>query len=48
MIGAISYTTELAVRTNVEIDEEFMAMALRLSGLRTKRGGVRSGSARAH
>jgi Arc/MetJ family transcription regulator len=32
-----------AVRTNIEIDDELMAKALRLSGLRTKRAAVEAG-----
>jgi Arc/MetJ family transcription regulator len=32
--------TELAVRTNIEIDDELMAQALELTGLRTKRAVV--------
>jgi Arc/MetJ family transcription regulator len=36
------------MRTNIEIDDELMATALRLSGLRTKRAAVEAGSARAH
>jgi Arc/MetJ family transcription regulator len=40
MIRGVSYTKELAVRTNIEIDEELMAEALKLSRLRTKRAVV--------
>jgi Arc/MetJ family transcription regulator len=32
--------TELTVRTNIEIDDELMARAMELSGLRTKRAVV--------
>jgi Arc/MetJ family transcription regulator len=31
------------MRTNIEIDDELMAKALRLSGLRTKRAAVEAG-----
>jgi Arc/MetJ family transcription regulator len=34
---------EPAVRTNIEIDDELMAKALRLTGLRTKRAAVEAG-----
>jgi Arc/MetJ family transcription regulator len=40
MISAVSYTRGFAVRTNIEIDDELMAEALKLSGLRTKRAVV--------
>jgi Arc/MetJ family transcription regulator len=40
MIGSVSYTTRLAVRTNIEIDDELMTRAMELSGLRTKRAVV--------
>ena len=32
-----------AMRTNIEIDDELMAKALRLTGLRTKRAAVEAG-----
>jgi Arc/MetJ family transcription regulator len=31
------------MRTNIEIDEELMQEALRVSGLKTKRGAVEAG-----
>jgi Arc/MetJ family transcription regulator len=40
MIQAIPYTEGLPVRTNIEIDDELMARALELTGLRTKRAVV--------
>jgi Arc/MetJ family transcription regulator len=43
IIVAISYTKGPAVRTNIEIDDELMAKALRLTGLRTKRAVVEAG-----
>ena len=43
MINAISYTRDPAMRTNIEIDDELMAKALRLTGLRTKRAAVEAG-----
>jgi Arc/MetJ family transcription regulator len=39
-MSAISYTRGLAVRTNIEIDDQLMARAMELSGLRTKRAVV--------
>jgi Arc/MetJ family transcription regulator len=35
--------TGLTVRTNIEIDDELMARAMELSGLRTKRAVVEAG-----
>jgi Arc/MetJ family transcription regulator len=40
MIGSVLYTTELAVRTNIEIDDKLMRRAMELTGLRTKRAVV--------
>jgi len=40
MIRAISCTRGPPVRTNIEIDDELMAKALELTGLRTKRAVV--------
>jgi Arc/MetJ family transcription regulator len=37
------YTSEWAVRTNIEIDDQLLAQAMRLSGLRTKRAVVEAG-----
>jgi Arc/MetJ family transcription regulator len=39
-IGALSYTKEHSVRTNIEIDEQLMARAMELTGLPTKRAVV--------
>jgi Arc/MetJ family transcription regulator len=38
-----SYTREDAMRTNIEIDDELMMEALRLTGLKTKRAAVEAG-----
>lgn len=38
-----SYTREDAMRTNIEIDDELMTEALRLTGLKTKRAAVEAG-----
>jgi Arc/MetJ family transcription regulator len=40
MIGAVSYTNSSAMRTNIEIDDELIARAMELTGLRTKRAVV--------
>ena len=40
MISATPCTRGLAVRTNIEIDDDLMAKALDLTGLRTKRAVV--------
>jgi Arc/MetJ family transcription regulator len=40
MISAVPYTNELAVRTNIEIDDNLIARAMELTGLRTKRAVV--------
>jgi Arc/MetJ family transcription regulator len=34
---------ELAMRTNIEIDDDLIREALRVSGLKTKRAGVEAG-----
>jgi Arc/MetJ family transcription regulator len=36
-------THELAMRTNIEIDDELLQKALRISGLKTKRAVVEAG-----
>jgi Arc/MetJ family transcription regulator len=36
-------THELAMRTNIEIDDELIQEALRVSGLKTKRAAVEAG-----
>jgi Arc/MetJ family transcription regulator len=38
-----SYTRKDAMRTNIEIDDELMMEALRLTGLKTKRAAVEAG-----
>ena len=38
-----SYTHGDAMRTNIEIDDELMTEALRLTGLKTKRAAVEAG-----
>ena len=40
MTNDVSYSTELAVRTNIEIDDDLVTKALELTGLRTKRAVV--------
>ena len=40
MIGAVSYTSSSAMRTNIDIDDQLMARAMELTGLRTKRAVV--------
>jgi Arc/MetJ family transcription regulator len=37
------YTFEAAVRTNIDIDDELMDTALRVTGLATKRAAVEEG-----
>jgi Arc/MetJ family transcription regulator len=41
--GGKLYTMRQAVRTNIEIDDEIMRDALRVSGLKTKRAAVEAG-----
>jgi Arc/MetJ family transcription regulator len=43
MNPVVSYTKAQAMRTNIEIDHQLMAKALRLTGLRTKRAVVEAG-----
>jgi Arc/MetJ family transcription regulator len=40
MICSVLYTTEFAMRTNIEIDDNLMRQAMELTGLRTKRAVV--------
>jgi len=40
MIGAVTYTSNSAMRTNIEIEDQLMARAMKLTGLRTKRAVV--------
>ena len=40
MIGAVPYTSSSAMRTNIEIDDQLMARAMELTGIRTKRAVV--------
>ena len=42
-IEATIYTHDLAMRTNIEIDDDLLEEALRVSGLRTKRAVVEAG-----
>lgn len=38
-----SYTCEVTMRTNIEIDQDLMATALKASGLKTKKAAVEEG-----
>jgi Arc/MetJ family transcription regulator len=40
MIEVVSYTSGAAMRTNIDIDDQLMARAMELTGLRTKRAVV--------
>jgi Arc/MetJ family transcription regulator len=42
-IMSVNRTHALAMRTNIEIDDELIREALRVSGLKTKRAAVEAG-----